>query len=66
VDDDGLVFALTVFEGRERRAVAEVVTPFESPAAADAFARIEGIDAYAVGPVRFPCGLTTSASEGLR
>jgi hypothetical protein len=54
VDGDGLVFALVAFDGPGQSAVARVVTPFASPAEADAFARSERLDRYAVGPVDFP------------
>jgi hypothetical protein len=54
VDGDGLVFALVAFDGLEQKAVARAVTPFASPAEADSFARSEGLDTYAVGPVDFP------------
>jgi hypothetical protein len=57
VDGIGLVFALVAFEGPGQKAIARVVTPFESAKAADAFARSAGLEAYAVGPVDFPVPL---------
>jgi hypothetical protein len=53
VNDDGTVFAVVAFD-RRTLDVARVVTPFHSLAAADAFARSEGMDAYTVAPVDFP------------
>jgi hypothetical protein len=54
VDGDELVFALVAFDGPDQAAVARVVTPFASPREADSYARSEGLDRYAVGPVYFP------------
>ncbi len=57
------VYGLVRFEGETQRRVSGIVLVFESAGAADRFARLAGMEDYAVGPVEF---LATAAAAGVR